>query len=353
MYTSHPLYCEDISLIANLDLPWEQLVGSSVLITGATGMIGSVLVDAIMEMNKTRDLNCRVIALGRNQVNADIRFKQHLASGLFSFVCHDINTPLPELSYKVDFIFHLASNTHPIAYSTDPVGTITANIIGLQHLLEFAIQTHVRRVLFASSVEIYGENRNDVETFDEDYCGYINCNTLRAGYPESKRCGEALCQAYISQHQLDIVIPRLPRTYGASMRTNDSKALSQFLLKAKKRENIVLKSTGTQFFSYAHVADVVAAMLTILLKGQGGEAYNIANSESDITLKELATTIAATVGTQVVFDLPTLQESAGYSKATKARLNGEKLTALGWVPFYNIKTGLKRTLDILCAEDFY
>lgn len=82
-------------------------------------------------------------------------------------------------SVTVDYILHLASNTYPMPYSTDPIGTITTNIIGVQNLLDFVVEHNATRFAYASSNEIYGENRGDVEMFDEKYCGYIDCNTMR------------------------------------------------------------------------------------------------------------------------------------------------------------------------------
>jgi nucleoside-diphosphate-sugar epimerase len=186
-----------------------------------------------------------------------------------------------------------------------------------------------------------------VELFSEDYCGYIDSNTLRAGYPESKRCGEALCQAYIRAMDMDIVIPRLTRSYGPTMLMSDTKAISQFIRKGIAGEDIVLKSAGNQLYSYTYVADAVSGLLTILLIGEKGEAYNIADTASDLTLKDLAELIASFAGKKVVFELPDDVESAGYSKATKARLDGSKLRGLGWKPFYDISEGMTRNLQIL------
>ena len=232
-------------------------------------------------------------------------------------------------------------------YSTDPIGTITTNIIGVQNLLDFAVEHNTTRFAFASSNEIYGENRGDVEKFDEKYCGYIDCNTMRAGYPESKRCGEALCQAYKAQKGLDIVIPRLTRSYGPTLLETDTKALSQFLHKGINGEDIVLKSVGTQYYSYLYVMDSVSGLLTVLLKGDNGEAYNISDNASDIMLKDLAAIVAGYSGKKVVFEIPDTIESAGYSKATKARLDSSKLKELGWTAKYDINMGIARTLDVL------
>ncbi|MBR0458811.1 MAG: NAD-dependent epimerase/dehydratase family protein [Victivallales bacterium] len=346
-YSEHPLYREDIRAVASLPLPWEKLCGRTVLLSGGSGLIGSFLVDVLMERNRTHALNCRVLALGRNATSAQTRFQAYWNDPLFAFLAHDIQHPLTQDFPDNAYLLHLASNTHPVAYATDPIGTIATNILGTQNMLEAAVRCHATRFAFASSNEIYGENRGDTELFDESYCGYIDCNTLRAGYPESKRCGEALCQAYLKQNGLDIVIPRLTRSYGPTLLASDTKAMSQFLRKGIAREDIVLKSAGTQFYSYTYVADAVSGLLTVLLCGETGQAYNIADQASDITLRDLASIIAENAGTKVVFDLPDAVEAAGYSKATKARLNPAKLQALGWKAQYDIRRGIARTLEIL------
>lgn len=341
------LYLDDIQSVCDLDLPWYKLAGKSILISGARGMIGSCLIDVLMHKNVQDGLNCNIYALGRNAESARSRFKQYDASPEFELIPHDINEPFERLWGKVDFVFHLASNTHPATYSGDPIGTITTNIIGTNNLLKFAVEHSTQRFLFASSVEVYGDNRGDVEEFDESYLGYIDCNTLRAGYPESKRCGEALCQAYKRKYGLDIVIPRFSRVYGPSMLTSDTKASSQFILKAVAGEDIVLKSAGDQFYSYTYVADAVSGLLTVLLKGENGEAYNVSDEKSDITLKELARLCANIVGTKVVFDLPDANESAGYSRAMVARLDNRKLKTLAWHAQTDIQSGLLKTIQIL------
>ena len=338
------LYLEDIEYVCSLDLPWKKLHGKSVLLSGATGLVGSFLVDVLL----SKGIDCTVYALGRNEEKAKVRFAKWTNDPRYIFIPYDINKPLnrPDLG-TVDYVLHMASNTHPMQYSTDPIGTITTNIIGVQNMLEFAVAHHATRFAFTSSNEIYGENRGDVEMFKEDYCGYINSNTMRAGYPESKRCGEALCQAYKVQKGLDVVIPRPTRSYGPTMLMTDTKAISQFIKKGVSGEDIVLKSAGTQYYSYTYVADAVSGLLYILLKGENGEAYNIADERSDIMLKDLAAVIANIAGRKVVFENPDAVEAAGYSTATKARLDGSKLKGLGWEAKYDIQRGMKRTIQII------
>lgn len=349
MYINHFLYTDDIKKIAMLDLPWDQLQNSSILITGATGMIGTALVDVLMERNHSYGNNIHIYALGRSRKRAYERFREYMEQPCFSFVEKDINqTDLFE--ENVDYLFHCASNTHPRTYAEDPIGTIMTNVLGTDHVLQIALHSKARRVLFLSSVEIYGENRGDVETFDESYCGYLNCNTLRAGYPEGKRTGEALCQAYIERFGLDIVIPRICRVFGPTMLKNDSKALAQFIRKSVNNEHIVLKSDGNQYYSYCYVTDVVSALLYILFFGKSGEAYNISDENSDIRLKDLAHILAKFSGTNVIFELPDTMEAKGYSTATIARLNSTKLRKLGWKTENELAQQLSKTVEILKSE---
>ncbi len=320
------------------------------VITGTRGLIGSMLVDTIMYANQSYHLNCKVYGVVRNLEAARWRFAKYDGMDCFKLIQSDINRDNIRIAENIDYFIHGASNTHPIYYSARPIETILTNTIGTNNVLEFASNHSCKRFIFMSSVEIYGENKKDVDKFDENYLGYINCNTLRAGYPEGKRLGESLCQAYIKEKNLDCVILRISRAYGPGLLKEDSKALSQFLCKAIHKENIVLKSNGDQFYSYVYVADVVSAILFLLAKGVNGEAYNISGFESDITLADLANYIASLAGTKVKFDIPDSKEAEGYSKATKALLDISKISDLGWNPRYSIKEGLQRTLAFQGTE---
>ena len=217
----------------------------------------------------------------------------------------------------------------------------------MNNILSYCTTHKPERVFMMSSVEVYGENRGDTELFDENYSGYINCNTARAGYPESKRLCEALCQSYISQYGLDVVIGRLSRVYGPTMAKDDSKALAQFIRNALNIEDIVLKSEGTQLYSYSHVSDLVDAMLFIMNNAKCGEVYNIADNKSDIRLRDLASILAHYNNKEVVFQLPDEVERKGFSTATKAIMSSEKINELGWNPYYSIEEGLSESLDIM------
>ena len=325
------------------EIPWNQLKNKRILITGASGMIGSTLISALMEYNREEKGNIQVVGLSRNQETAKTQLQDIIDMPEFTYVSTDINCPLGDMGY-FDYMIHCASNTHPRQYSSDPIGTIMTNVLGTKNLLDYAVEHSVERFVFLSSVEVYGENRGDVDVFAEDYLGYIDCNSLRSGYPEGKRLGESMCNAYAKQHGIDFVIPRLSRTYGPALLGTDSKAISQFIHKAAVGEDIVLKSKGNQLFSYTYSEDAAAAVLLIILKGLSGEAYNVSDKESALTLAELAQILADIAGTKVIFELPDEVEKAGYSTATKAVLDASKLKSLGWRARVHMREGLERTV---------
>lgn len=343
------LYLSELERINDAENDWSKIDDHSFLIIGATGMIGSYMVDVLMQRNSSRNGNIKIYAMGRSKEKLESRFLEYLSSSCFHVVVGNIQKPI-SLNEDVDYVIHGASNTHPRAYSTDPIGTVMTSVKGTENVLEFAAKNRETRVIFLSTVEIYGENRGDVEKFDESYSGYIDCNTLRSGYPEGKRVSESLCQAYIEKFGIDIIIPRLCRTFGPTMLLNDSKASSQFILNSVRDEDIVLKSKGEQYFSYAYVGDVVYSLLFLISKGQSGEAYNVAIEEFDLYLKDLAKFIANQSDRQVIFDLPDAEEEKGYSKASKALLDSSKLNRIGWKHLFNLDEALNHTIEIIKDE---
>lgn len=338
------LYNQQLEQLNNQPIDWEKLSNKTILISGATGMIGTCLVDVLMLRNEIRKSNIHVIAMSRNESKAKERLGKYWNQMQLEYISCDINETIPECGH-IDYVIHAASNTHPLQYSEDPVGTIASNIIGTKNLLDYAVSHGAKHFCFVSSVEVYGENRGDTEKFDESYLGWIDCNTLRAGYPESKRVGETLCNAYDKTYGLEFSIPRLSRVYGPTMLLSDTKAISQFIKKAAAGEDIVLKSEGKQKYSYTFVTDAAAGILYTILQGEKGQAYNVADEESDITLKDLAQTLARIANTKVIFELPDEKERRGYSTATKAMLNADKLKKLGWNAQVHMPEGLRCTVE--------
>ncbi|MGQ8873592.1 NAD-dependent epimerase/dehydratase family protein [Paenibacillus sp. TSA_86.1] len=341
-------YVMDIKKVADQDLNWNKLTNKKIVISGASGMIGRFLIDVIMYRNKIYQDNISIIALGRKTSQGIAIFKDYLEDVRFQFIPCDINdlNTLKGIE-TVDFVIHAASKTHPLEYSNTPIDTILINTLGTNNMLELAAREKGTRFVMLSSVEVYGENRGDVEEFNEDYSGYIDCNTLRAGYPEGKRVSEALCQAYSKEKNVDFVTVRLARVFGPTMNMDDSKALSQLIKNAINQDDVVLKSEGNQYFSYCYVGDAVLGILKIMLESRTGECYNLSGKNGNITLKELATYLANLNGKQIRFEIADEVEKIGYSKASKAILNLDKLKQLNWSPIFDIKESLKNTVELL------
>lgn len=342
MNKQHPLYKEDIKKIITMQ-GFDTLHGKSFFITGATGLIGVLMIDALMEANKN-GADITVYAIGRSKKKAQERLGEYYAEGHFNFIEQDVRQPLPE-DLKVDYIIPLASNTHPLAYSQYPIETIEINVKGAEYALQKAIKCNAA-VLYPSTVEVYGNARGE-DVFTEDYTGQLNLSTARACYTESKRVSEALCQSYIAERDAKVKIVRLSRIFGPTMLMSDTKASSQFILKALNGEDIVLKSKGEQFFSYTYVADAVGAMLYVLIHGEYGVAYNISNEMCNVHLKDFAQACAEWAGKDVVFDLPSETEQKGFSIAMQAILDNTKIKTIGYVPQYSMNDAINRTLDIL------
>ena len=335
---NHPLYQEDIKNILSIKNV-EQLKGKSFLITGATGMVGVMLIDALMALG-----DVKVIAVGRNKAKAQDRLGEYFDNPNFDFLVQDVCQPFPE-DLKVDYIIPMASNTHPLAYSQYPIETIMINIKGAEHALNLADKCGAT-VVYTSTNEVYGNALGD-EVFTEDYNGRLNLSNARACYNESKRTSEAMCQSYIAEHGTKVKIARLCRIFGPTMLESDSKASSQFIKKAIAGEDIVLKSEGNQYFSYTYVADAVMGLLTVLLNGEIGVAYNVSSEKTNVHLKDFAQLCAETCGKDVVFDLPSEAERKGFSVAMQAILANDRIKSIGFEPKYEMKDAVRRTVEIL------
>lgn len=321
---------EDVKKVAELPYDWSRLDNSSIMISGGTGFLGSFLIDVFRYRNKFFSSNIRVVSLSRHKSFED--------DETVRYTCVDVRNSF-SYSGNVDYILHLASNTHPKQYAEDPVGTITTNVIGCDNLLRLGVSLGVKRFLMASSVEIYGQGLSEPVT--EDYCGYINCNEARSGYNESKRVCESLVQAYRIEFGIDSVVARLARVFGPDDKM-DTKAMSQFIDQAVNHRDVVLKSDGNQRYSFVYVADAVAGLLKVLLDGSDGEAYNISDDDEGLTLGEYAGFIARLAGKRVVFEHSC---DKGVSKATYALMDCRKIKTIGWSPLNTVREGLVKTYN--------
>ena len=340
-------YQEDLSYVANLPV-FDKLKNKSIMITGACGLIGSYLVDAIMTHNKLFNDNITIIAYDFKEEFINNRFPNYLDNPNFKYVCQDVNLPLT-YNEPVDYIMHLASNAHPALFKTDPVGTIKANIVGLLNLLEFAKEKNVTRVLYTSTGEVYGE-KEGISAYREDDLGFVNPTLYRSCYPNSKRCAETLCVSFSEQYGVSTVIARPSHVYGPTMTKSDSRVYAEFIRNILNNEDITLKSLGNQTRSYTYVADAVSALLYILVNGEDKNAYNIANPNSILSIREMAEIIAKIGNKKVLFDIPK-DTPTNANPMQCGVLNSDKLQSIGWTPKYSSEEGFINTINTLKEQD--
>lgn len=342
-----PKYKEELKqyVLKNKEL-LNKLGNQKILITGAAGLIGSYIMDLIIVASEILDISCKIYAIDKNKELLDTRFPDRYDK-IIKKLYADVNCESLETD-DVDFVIHAASNTSPLDYALKPVETMRTNMIGTDKMIRLSLEKKAKRFIFCSSVEAYGRNNGDIDEFTEDYSGYVDCNTLRAGYPSAKRASEALLNAYKAENkEFDFVIARIGRIYGPTVINGDTKAPTQFIYNAVNGNDIVIKSNGMQEYSYGYVGDCATAIIKIMIDGANGEAYNIADPKSKVLLKDFAQYAAECVGTNVVFETPNVVEMQGYSKITKATMNMDKLISLGWQAECHIKDGIDRTVKYL------
>lgn len=315
----------------------------SILVTGATGLIGSALVESLVIQN---DID--VYAACRNIDTARKKFGHLLSQPRLHLLTYDVTSPLSGDTIY-DYIIHAASPASPNSFSAQPVEVMMANILGVKNLLDYGLSHRMKRLLFVSTGEIYGEG--DGTPFIETDSGYIDCNSPRACYPSSKRAAETLCASYVAEHEADVVIARLCHTYGPGFTEKDNRVYAQFLRNVLRGEDIVLKSSGLQMRSWIYVADAVSAILKILWKGEKGEAYNVANPESCITIRQLAELIASLAGRQVKIEIPQDTAQGNTTPISCAMFSINKIQKLGWQPHYSMEEGLRQTMTTLIGNN--
>ena len=305
--------------------------GKTVVITGATGLIGSQLVDSFTEAG------AEVISAVRNTSRAKGRCVQYDAAKPLNF------------DFKADIVIHAACSAHPMAYSTDPAGVMRANITGTMNLLDYAAENGAR-FIFLSSGEVYGNEPLSMDGFTETEIGKVDTMNPRSCYPESKRAAETMVAAWAKQYGCDAIVARLCHVYGPSVTPTNSRADAQFLRNALAGEDIVMKSAGSQVRSFMYVKDAARAIMLLCEKGEKGEAYNVSSRIGVGSIRDYAGTLAALAGVKLAFENPDDIEQAGYSKVNRAVLDPAKLESLGFIPEYDLQKGLKETLEI-CQRD--
>lgn len=325
----------------------EKLFGKSVLVTGATGLICSTIVDLLLRLNDSREAGITAICAGRSEERLNKRFPGYDKDRGLVFTYYDATEDEP-LKYEgpVDYIIHGASNANPAIYMKEPVETMLSNILGLKRMLDLAKAKDAARLLYISSSEVYGTNET-TDPYSENSYGFVDILNPRAAYPSSKRAGETLCIAYGEEYGTDSVMVRPGHVYGPSVTASDNRASSEFTRKALSGEDIVMKSKGTQLRSYCHTLDCASAILTVLINGEKGRAYNISNPDSICTIADIAEAIAEAGGVELKFAEASDSEKKSFNMMSNSSLRSDALEALGWRACFPLERGVRETLEVL------
>lgn len=333
---------EDLQdVLKDTAIDWRDFSGKSVVVTGATGLIGSTLVRALLFCSQAK-----VIAAVRNVERAQAMFVDSRTAGANLEICSWMaEQPLP-VSEPIDYIFHCASQTSSSGFIQMPVETIRTAYMGTEHILQAARINSSCRVLFLSTMEIYGTPQDD-EKITEEYVGRINPLTVRNCYPESKRLCENLCVSYAREYGVSVSIARLTQTFGPSVLLSDSRVFAEFARCVVEGRDIVLHTKGETKRNYLYTADAVRALLIIAQRGQIGEAYNVANEATYCSILEMADLVAKRLGNGRVAVRVELEKDVaafGYAPVLHMNLDTAKLRALGWMPSVDLEGMYRRMI---------
>ena len=338
---------EDLQRIVSQDIQWEKLRNATIMITGASGMVGTYFVRTLMQLNEEHRMNIHIVGVVRNiaKVANDIMEDEHV-----EMISQDVSQPFGYAG-NIDYIIHAASPASPNIMRNDPVGTIAANTLGTFYSLNLANEKQAKGYMFISSREIYGQPYPGQSEFKEDTYGFVNPIDPRSCYPEGKKAAETMCASFRAQYGLQTKIARLAHTYGPGMSIYDGRVQADFLKNVIHNEDIVLKSEGTSIRTYTYIADAVAGMFYILLN-TNEMVYNIGDENGKVSIRELAqllVDINPDKHLHLIFDIPK-DSGAGCAPFTDGILCSDALRNLGWKPINTIEEGFHRTLTYLEIE---
>ena len=343
------VYEDDFMSVLKSIPEFEKMFGKSYFITGASGLIGSALVDFFSVLNNKCHADIRMLLGSRNKKTLERRFGDLLNMDGIDTVDMDPMSPILT-DKKPDYIIHAASPANPTWYAEKPVETMQSVFWGLNNVLEFARNKKVHRTLFISSSEVYGQKASDTPYNNNEY-GFLDILNPRACYPSAKRAGETLCASYYQEYLVDSVIARPGHVYGPYVTDSDSRASSAFVREVVAGNDIVMKTAGLQKRSYCYICDCVSALMTVLLHGRSLAGYNISNPDSVCTIRDMAECIAHYGDKKVNYTKATELEKRGYNLMENSSLNSDDLQELGWRGMFDLNTGVCHTIQILSNND--
>ena len=324
-------------------LPWRELDGRTVLVTGATGMLALYVTWLLLYLHEYDDIHVKVVALCRNRQKAEEYYGEWIGKPYFHLLIQDVCEPIA-YEEKVDYVFHLAGNASPYFINSDPVGIMKCNLLGTMNVLEYARDCQTKKVIFASTREVYGKNE-EAERMDEQAFGTLDPLDGRSCYPESKRAAETLLKSYYLQYGVNFNAIRIAHSYGPTMTLeNDGRVMADLMGDVVAGRDIVLKSSGEAIRAFLYLTDAVVGMFTILFHGETAKAYNLANETEPISIKDLAHMMAALREDKNIQVVVSEGGQKGYCAYRRTALDTSAIEQLGWKPMVSLKEGINRLI---------
>lgn len=342
----------DLAQIIQSGVLDELDAGSTVLVTGATGLIGSQIVKALACYGQSADKPLRVIALARSMDKARSVFGPMLEDGYVEVCLGDVTQPL-EVSGEIDYVIHGASATNSRFFVEKPVETIFTALNGTRNVLELAKQKQVRKVVYLSSLEVYGVPDGKKEYIAETDYGCIDPMQVRSSYSEGKRMAECVCVSYAREYDVPVTVARLSQTFGAGVAYNDGRVFAEFARCAIEGRDIVLHTQGNTVRSYCYTTDAIRAIFCLMLHGESGQAYNVTNMDTVISIRDMAQLVCDLVpqkGLRVCIDIPEDVAAFGYNPEMVIRLDSRKLQTLGWNPQVSLREMFQKLISSMELE---
>ena len=338
---------EDVAAILAADLPWNQLSGCTVAVTGAGGFLGGTVVQALLGLNNSGRLAqpITVLALGRDGAKLRDRFGAQARLPTLKLLTADLCNPAG-LELRADHIIHAASQASPKYYRVDPVGTLAPNVIGTWHLLRQAKVHGTQRFLFISSSEVYGRVAHE-GLLAETQLGLVDPTDVRSCYAESKRMGETMCLSWAHQHGLHVGIARPFHTYGPGLALDDGRVFADFVADVVNRRDIVMNSDGSARRAFCYASDAVRGLFHILLRGEAGGVYNVANPAADLSVFELATLLSTLIPSHRIGVRRVEPQAGAYMPSPFAKLlpDVSRLQSTGWQATVAPADGFRRMIE--------
>ena len=340
------------NIVVNNEDILRKFNDKAIYITGVSGFIGSLLAKTFLCYNRMKSGNVKIYGLARNKDKIKKIFGDNLNNDKLVFIYEDI-VNIKGLPEDINYVFHCASVTQSKKFVNEPVETINTAYIGCKNILEFGNSVDIEGIVYLSSLEVYGYVKDGLMGIKENDFGYIDINNVRSSYSEGKRICECLCNSYAKEYNLPVKIARLTQTFGAGIEYNDSRVFAEFAKCIIEKRDIILHTEGKTVRNYCYSSDAIVALLYIALYGEKGEAYNVANKETLISIKEMAEMLIkefANGKTKLIYEIEKL-EKFGYNQEIQINLNTEKLEKLGWKSTIYLKEMYRRLIESMSKRN--